>query len=575
MAFINTKLLTWLFRNRNFLIFLWSIALSHTIYGQSANIPVNRDYYHLLERYEIMNGRFSPTFHSHVRPIQRKQAGLFLDSLYIDEIFLDQLNKKDLFNLQYLATDSWEWCENDSSDSRNAFLKIFYKKKNDLFHVDDGDFDLHVNPVLYFSAGTETEHEATTYINTRGVELRGSISRKLGFYSFLSTTQAVYPLYLRNWTLRNGVVPNEGFWKDFKENGVDYFTAAGYISFELVKDYVNAQFGFDKSHTGPGHRSFVISDFGPGFTYLRFNTKIWRINYSNLFAQGFADQEFNAGGSIAVKYPKKFFASHHLSINITDKFNLGFFESVVIGDSTEQFNVSYLNPIIFYRALEHQGGSSENVIVGMDAKWNIGRSLLLYGQLVLDEFYLKEVRAGDGWWANKYAGQLGLKYINVAGLDNLDLQFEFNVARPYMHAHADIYTNYAHYRHPLGHVLGGNFRELVTIARYQPANRLFITAQLNVAGYGDDENNSENWGKDVMKSYNTRMQDYGNEIGQGVATKLTYADLTFTYMWKHNLFFDLRGIFRNLDSEVEAMDSKTNYFSASMRWNIGKKLHDF
>ena len=65
--------------------------------------------------------------------------------------------------------------------------------------------------------------------------------------------------------------------------------------------------GYDKSFTGQGHRSFVVSDFAPGYTYLRFNTKIWRINYSNLFAQGTADQEFNPTGSIAVKYPKKFF----------------------------------------------------------------------------------------------------------------------------------------------------------------------------------------------------------------------------------------------------------------------------
>ncbi len=557
-------------------IFFLSTVIITQSYGQSANIPLNRDYYHLIERYEIMSKKFSPTFHSHVRPLQRKHTGMFLDSLYSDETFLNSLSDRDKFNLQYLATDSWEWNQSDSSsDSRNAFLKIFYRKKNDFLHVDEGDFDLHVNPVFYFSAGKESAGDATTYINTRGFDLRGSISRKLGFYSFLTTTQAVYPQYINDWTVRNGVVPNEGFWKDFKTNGVDYFTAAGYISFELVKDYVNAQFGFDKSHTGAGHRSFIISDFAPGFTYLRFNTKIWRINYSNLFAQGFADQEFNASGSIAVKYPKKFLASHHLSINITDNFNLGFFELVVIGDSTEQFNISYLNPIIFYRALEHQGGSSENVLVGMDSKWNIGRSISIYGQMVFDEFYLKEIRAGDGWWGNKFGGQLGLKYINVAGLDNLDIQTEFNISRPYMYAHQNYYTNYAHYRHPLGHVLGANFRELVTIARYQPINRLFITAQLNLANYGDDENESVNWGKNVMKSYNTRVQEYGNEIGQGVGSKLIYGDLTFTYMWKHNLFFDLRGIYRKLDSDLAELSSSTAYFSAAMRWNIAKKLHDF
>jgi hypothetical protein len=560
--------------NKYLLIIFFSMVTSG-LYGQSANIPINRDYYHLLERYEIMSGSFSPDFHSHVKPYQRTQVGRFLDSLYNNQDFVNSLSARDQFNMQYLATDSWEWTKADTADSRKGILKVFYKKKNDLYHVDKGDFDLHVNPVIYFSGGKESESDVTTYINTRGVELRGSISRKLGFYSFLSTTQAVYPNYVRQWTLRNGVVPGEGYWKDFKTNGVDYFTAAGYVSFELVKNFVNAQFGFDKSMTGAGHRSFIISDFAPGYTYLKFNTKIWRINYTNLFAQGTADEIFNPSGSIAVKYPKKFFASHHLSINITDNFNFGLFESVVIGDSTERFNISYLNPIIFYRALEHQGGSSENVIVGADTKWNIGHSLSFYGQLVLDEFYLKEVRAGDGWWANKFGGQLGMKYINVFGMDNLDLQLEYNVARPYMHAHQDIYTNYAHYRHPLGHVLGGNFKEVLGILRYQPLNRLSIVAQLNIANYGDDENDEVSWGKDVMKSYNDRAQEYDNKIGQGVATSLHYGDLTFTYMWKHNLFFDIRVIFRDLDSGMGEMDGKTKYFSASMRWNIARKIHDF
>lgn len=193
---------------------------------------------------------------------------------------------------------------------------------------------------------------------------------------------------------------------------------------------------------------------------------------------------------------------------------------------------------------------------------------------MLDEFFLKEIKSGEGWWANKFGGQVGLKYINVAGIDNFDFQLEFNVARPYLHAHQDTYTNFAHYRHSLGHAFGGNFREVVAIFRYQPLNRLFITAQLNFADYGDDLEDT-NWGKDVMQSYNTREQDYGNKIGQGVATSLFYGDLCVSYMLKHNLFFDLRGIYRKLDSENDPMDSNTSYFTGSVRLNIKKKTHDF
>lgn len=559
--------------NKFFLALLLVIPIK--VFSQGANLTINRDYYHLLERYEIMTGKFSENFHSHVKPLQRIHVGAFIDSLHADDDFYRSLNGRDRFNLEYLANDNWEWTESDSSDSRKPFLKYIYRKKSDFLHVDEGDFDLHVNPVIYFSGGKESASDVSTYINTRGVDLRGSISKRLGFYSFLSTTQAAFPEYVREWTTQHGVVPSEGFWKQFKTNGVDYFTAKGYISFELVKKYINAQFGFDQSFTGTGHRSMIISDFSPGYTYLRFNTKIWRINYSNLFAQTFADQTYNPTGSISTKYPKKFVASHHLSFNITKNFNLGLFESVVIGDSTERFDISYLNPIIFYRALEHQGGSSENVIVGLDAKWNLGKSLLFYGHVVLDEFVLSEIRAGNGWWANKVGVQMGLKYINMFGISNLDLQLEHNFARPYLHAHQDIYRNYAHYRQPLGHAFGGNFREILAIVKYQPINRLFVTAQLNVANYGDDETEDTNWGKYVMKSYNTREQEYDNKIGQGVATDLIYGDLNVSYMWKHNLFLDVRAVYRKLDSELDDRDRNTTFITGSVRWNIARKTHDF
>ena len=137
------------------------------MFAQSANIPINRDYYHLLERYEIMSGEFSSNLHSHVKPYQRNHVGGFIDSLYSNDDFFSGLTNRDLFNLQYLANDNWEWTNSDSSDSKKPFLKYIYRKKPDFLNVDEGDFDLHINPVIYFSGGKESESDVTTYINTR------------------------------------------------------------------------------------------------------------------------------------------------------------------------------------------------------------------------------------------------------------------------------------------------------------------------------------------------------------------------------------------------------------------------
>lgn len=214
-------------------------------------------------------------------------------------------------------------------------------------------------------------------------------------------------------------------------------------------------------------------------------------------------------------------------------------------------------------------------MVGFDYKINFARHFSFYGQLLLDEFKLDEIKSGNGWWANKFGIQTGLKYINVFGINNLDGQIEYNIARPYLYQHQDIYSNYAHYNMPLGHTLGGNFKEVIGILRAQPAKRLNIVAQLNLASYGEDPGPNTNWGKDVLKSYTNVALQYGNTIGQGIATKLVYGNMTFIYQLKHNLFLDLSGAIRKLDSELDERDSNTTYFSGSLRWNIPRRTFDF
>ncbi len=498
-------------------------------------------------------------------------VGEFLDSLDLNSM---DVSGVDRFNFEYLAIDNWSFTSQDSSDSRKPLLSYFYRKKNDFFYVMEDDFEFHLNPVFHFSGGLEKDQDVTTYINTRGLEASGMIAKKIGFYTYAATTEAAFPSYSRDWIDRYLVVPGEGFWKRYNVDGVDFFTARGYISFDIVNP-INVQFGFDKNFLGNGHRSMALSDFSANYTFLKFNTKVWKFNYTNLFTQIYADAYGSTNtGSTAGRYPKKFMAHHHLSLNVTKNLNIGLFENVIIGDSTESFNIGYLNPIIFYRAFEAQEGSNDNVMVGLDFKWNFLQHFSWYGSFLLDEFLLAEVTGGEGWWANKYGLQTGIKYIDVFGLNNLDIKIEYNESRPYTFAHIDSYRNYAHYRQPLAHPTGANFREILTILRYQPVNRLTFVGKLIYSNYGEDDENT-NWGRDILLSYTSRESDYGNYIGQGYDTDLVYADLVTTFHYKHNIFFDLMFQYRNVSSEYVPHSGSTLHTSLSFRWNIPKRDQDF
>jgi hypothetical protein len=205
-------------------------------------------------------------------------------------------------------------------------------------------------------------------------------------------------------------------------------------------------------------------------------------------------------------------------------------------------------------------------------------------QLVLDEFILGEVRAGNGWWGNKQSFQLGAKYLDVAGIRNLDLQGEFNYIRPYTYQHASEYTSYQHYRQPLAHPMGANLYEIIGIVSYQPLPRLNVVAKAFYSEQGQDvlitgpdgKTRLSNYGSNVLYTYDTRVSEYGNRVGQGNTTHLLHGDLTATYQLYHNLWIDAKQIVRRQTSATPALGNGTEAFSSvTLRWNIAQRLNEF
>ncbi len=539
--------------------------------AQSTYVPLNEDYYHWVDRYEVKAGALMPQLFTSVKPYKRSEIVAFADSLNNSGLFN---SPADRFNYEYFTNDSWEWSGAATADSNRPILGHFYRKKSDLYSVSTSDFDLHVNPVIYFGAGSDSRRDDMLYTNTRGIELRGMIDGKVGFYTYLADNQALLPSYVGAGVDSSGVVPHEGFWKGFKDgDGIDFLHARGYITFEATK-HINLQFGHDRFFIGNGYRSLIFSDYSPPALFLKGNVKVWKLNYLFLVNQMVADPNTRRRSG----YPNKHVALHHLSVNIGKKLNIGVFESVVFSpdDSlgTSNFRMEYLNPIIFYRAIEQQNGSTDNVLLGIDFKWNALRGISLYGQFMLDEFVIDHIRSGDGWWANKFGVQLGGKYVDAFGVPNLDLQGEINIIRPYTYSHGESFGSYTSYGQPLAHPVGANLKEFVAIARYQPLGRLHLTGKLVFTQVGRDLP-GENWGSDILKDYRTRERDFDNKIGQGVANDIFFGSFTASWMIRHNLFADASVVARRSKSPEVRYNDETMLATLALRWNIAQRLYEF
>lgn len=543
--------------------------------GQSSYSPLNEDYYHWIDRYEVKSGALARDIFTSIKPYKRSSIVQYIDTLQT----LGQFESAaDRFNFEYLTNDNWEWAAAHTNASARPILRHFYRSKSDFYSVSNPDFDLHVNPVLYLAAGQDSQREEMLFVNTRGVEVRGMVDRKVGFYTYLADNQALLPSYVDDWMATSRVVPHEGFWKNYKEgSGVDYLHARGYITFEATKS-INLQFGHDRFFIGNGYRSLIFSDFAPPALFFKGNVKVWKLNYLFLLNQMTADNRSMASNGNFRGYPNKFVALHHLSLNIGRKLNIGIFESVIFSPSdslgTDHFRLEYLNPIIFFRAIEQQNGSSDNALLGLDWKWNAVRGFSLYGQFVLDEFVIDNIREGNGWWANKFALQVGGKYVDAFGIANLDLQGELNLIRPYTYSHHTMYGSYSSYRQPIAHPLGANLREVAGIMRYQPLPRLSVTGKLVLTNIGRDTT-GVNWGADLMKGNRTREMEYGNKIAQGVSNEIMFASLRASWQLKHNLFIDASMILRQSKSPAAQYDNNTSVTSMALRWNIAPRLYEF
>src|SRR5690606_14497165 len=174
------------------------------------------------------------------------------------------------------------------------------------------------------------------------------------FSTFLTENQERGPQFFQEHIKETRAVPGVGFYKPFKTTAVDYFDARGYITFNAAK-FIDFQAGYDKNFIGNGYRSLFLSDWGNANLFLKINTRIWKLNYQNLFME-LMPQFVKKGDSLL---DRKYAAMHHLSINVTKWLNVGFFEGVIFG-RTNRFDFQYLNPLIFYRHIEGTVGSPDN-----------------------------------------------------------------------------------------------------------------------------------------------------------------------------------------------------------------------
>lgn len=535
---------------------------------------------------------------------------IFIKSLYSQSITLPLERTQRIEQERKLILEGTQWhpvypfrsdtfyysAYNDISNKKSSRTKGDFKEllKSKLFFeslikVDTAGLKLIIDPMVFFSIGHESfmgkggltgesgniqkPDERNTWVNTRGIRVEGSIGNKVSFHSAFYESQAVLTTWADQQSNDLRVVPGQAMYKRFKGTGFDYAFAEGHVSYS-PSGYFNFRLGHGKNFLGDGYRSLLLSDVAFNYPYFAINTRVWNIEYVNIFSQLMDISQPKGSWD---PWPKKYTTTHYLSWNVTHWLNIGLFESIVwhAGDSTGKrgFELQYLNPIIFYRPVEFSMGSPDNALMGGSIRLKFLKHNMLYFQMLLDEFKLEHVLKGDGWWANKHGFQAGIKSYDFFNIPNLYVQAEYNHVRPYTYSHNSAIQNYGHYNQPLAHPQGANFREIVVlvdkrIKRWQFGYKLIYST------YGADSAGS-NYGHNIYFPYKTFVTEYNNKIGQGVKTNLVQHDLRVGVIVNPatNLTFSSGITFHNRTSEISK--EQQMYIWVGLRSDMFNRYYDF
>jgi hypothetical protein len=499
-----------------------------------------------------------------------------------NERTFSNLYNKHVDTLSNFHTSIKPYSKNELSEFNNIIDK-YKTEKGDLIRNEHliksstGKLKLSLDPVVNLGVTFEKNNTNSQVLSETafGFNLQNSFGEKWSSQLMVLSDNSKYPSHIDSLVEDKNISPGYGYSKLGRA-----FAAQANITF-TPDDNFAFQLGYGKNFIGDGYRSLFLSDNANSYPYLKITANIWKLKYMALYTN-YQDIRFSDGN--AKDFFQKLSTVHYLSLNATKWWNIGLFESIVWqsqeGNFYRGYDINYFNPVILLRPTEYSQGSSDNALLGLSMKFKIKKKNILYTQLILDEFLLGELKSGNGWWANKYGYQFGLKSYGFLWVENLTLQLEYNMVRPFTYTHSYTPTsistlqNYAHFNSPLAHPLGANFNEAMASITYQK-KRWIIEGMTTIAKVGLETSDTASLGQDIYIPNNNRASEYGNYTTQGLTTDIINSTLKVSYVINPKSQLLLQAGFTNRTFKNSTENTSTNMVFIGIKTGIMNRYFDF
>lgn len=403
----------------------------------------------------------------------------------------------------------------------NKDSEWYYRKlvKEHLIIIQEPGVTITADPIYHFSGGYDFSDADSSRIwqNSRGLMVEGQLGDRVGFYTSFLENQAFFPDYQTNYVQQTDNVPGLGRVKPFKVGGFDFAMASGYVSIKASEN-INVQFGHDKRFIGNGYRSLLLSDNAFNYPFLQVSTTLakGKLRLNNLYSTLQSLQRLPYRSTPEALFERKTGSFHTLSWLPAKNLEIALFEGTIwqrmdTARATLNFNPAFVNPVPLVGVAMHGFDNSNNVVLGLNARYNIRKVAQVYGQVALDDPS-----------TNRMGYQVGVHAFDLF-TEDLNIQVEYNSTGNYTYSNSDSLQNYGHLNQPLAHPLGAGFSEIVLLADYT-LNQFFGRLRTSYAQFNNDDG-IFHLGSNILRSYDSRTI---STVNTGVVN-LMHVSLTLGY----------------------------------------------
>jgi hypothetical protein len=480
-------------------------------WSQTVSVPLSHWAYETIERWEIQ-GKVQ-TVYNGTKPFTRNEMAEYISEVWENYTnYPDKFSNTDTQQLFYLITEFREELQKteDNFNRKNwtprinrlfqiqpfkTFNNFLYKNDRNLLELNYKEFNFYLDPILSYSSQElidEEKGKSNQIRTSNGLLFRGNLGKYFGYFfhltdnhvndSRLSGQKFPYEVWEESgWPY---LTRSESGKIDFDEN-VSYFT--------LTYKYFHLLYGREYNQWGIGHQGNILLSTNSQMTdQIKLVIRYWRFKFTHItsFLQ-YISQEARISMN-SQPHIDNYWSGNRLEIDFGKGVQIGLSQAVVYGDRSLQ--LGYLNPLSFYKSMEHYYGDRDNGALGIDMEWRILPGLKIFGEWFIDD--ITTTKLGSNFYGNKFAWQTGFFIVNPFSISDTDVLIEYVRIKPYVYSHTlQDYNKYKHYDTILGHYIGPNSDDI--FIRLQKRFSKYLQIGLEYEYYRHGSNSEEiNFGGD-------------------------------------------------------------------------------